>query len=88
MIYVFDHCLTLSDEVHFVWRCRNISVATALYVLLHASMWLYIVLLMSLVALDIGCDVRKSLHHNTMLTDASSLAEVTYHVSLSWKIYV
>lgn len=37
MIYLYDRCLTFKGEVETIWRGSSISIATALYVLLHLS---------------------------------------------------
>ncbi|EPT02053.1 hypothetical protein FOMPIDRAFT_114781 [Fomitopsis schrenkii] len=37
VIYLYDRCLTFKGEVETIWRGSSISIATALYVLLHLS---------------------------------------------------
>ena len=57
-VYFFDRCLILAEEVSFVWRRRSgVSVATVLYLLMHVSMSLYLALLATSAAIDVGCKV-------------------------------
>lgn len=57
-VYFFDRSLTLADELDFVWRRRaSMSVASMLYLLMHASMSLYMALLATGAWIDVGCKV-------------------------------
>ncbi|KAH9932628.1 uncharacterized protein B0H18DRAFT_32710 [Fomitopsis serialis] len=53
-IYLFDHAITLGDQIDHLWR-RRFSGVTALFIALHLSTIAVYVLYIVLVPFNIGC---------------------------------
>ena len=74
VVYAYDRCLTCSREVDAIWQHQRISLAVALYVLIHISVMVYLCTTVILL-IATSCKVR---HTSTASLEFSTL---TVHVT-------